>query len=97
DLDELLGRLSSSNNYSSLHIDALNAYSEDDYYNWIVTCNEDVLDKIRHGLLKFDDHVDPIPGQTQITDKAIAAIKRVARTSQLNKIRVKRLLKIDID
>ena len=65
--------------------------------DWIVTCNEDVLDKIRHGLLKFDDHVDPIPGQTQITDKAIAAIKRVARTSQLNKIRVERLLKIDID
>jgi len=32
DLDELLGRLSNNNNYSSLHIDALNAYSEDDYY-----------------------------------------------------------------
>ncbi|MFH7090980.1 hypothetical protein ACHWWK_27865 [Klebsiella pneumoniae] len=97
DLDELLGRLSNGNNYSSLHIDALNAYSEDDYYNWIITCNEDVLDKIRHGLLKFDDHVAPIPGQTQITDKAMAAIKRVARTSQLNKIRVERLLKINID
>ncbi len=97
DLDVLLDRLSNSNSYSSLHIDALNAYSEDDYYNWIITCNENVLDKIRHGLLKFDDHVAPIPGQTQITDKAIAAIKRVARTSQLNKIRVERLLKIKID
>ena len=52
-LDELLTRLSNSNNYTSMHIETLNSYSEDDYFDWILTCEDDVVHKIRNGLLKL--------------------------------------------
>ncbi|HEN4987988.1 TPA: hypothetical protein U6I43_004612 [Klebsiella variicola subsp. variicola] len=95
-LDELLTRLSNSNNYTSMHIETLNSYSEDDYFDWILTCEDDVVHKIRNGLLKFDNHVSPLPMQEEITRKAMAAIRRVASTSELNMMRVERILKISV-
>ncbi|EKI0111554.1 MULTISPECIES: P-loop NTPase fold protein [Klebsiella pneumoniae complex] len=95
-LDELLTRLSNSNNYTSMHIETLNSYSEDDYFDWILICEDDVVHKIRNGLLKFDNHVSPLPMQEEITRKAMAAIRRVASTSELNMMRVERILKISV-
>ncbi|WP_221016074.1 hypothetical protein, partial [Klebsiella pneumoniae] len=95
-LDELITRLSNSNKYTSMHIEALNSYSEDDYFDWILTCEDDVVHKIRNGLLKFDNHVSPLPMQEEITRKAMAAIRRVASTSELNMMRVERILKISV-
>lgn len=95
-LDELLSKFSNSNSYSSAHLEALNSYSEDDYYHWILSCKDDVVHKIRNGLLKFDNHVSPLPQQEEIVEKAMAAIRRVALTSELNRMRVERLLKISV-
>lgn len=95
-LDELLTKLSNSNNYTSMHIETLNSYSEEDYFNWILTCEDDVVIKIRNGLLKFENNESPSSPYGEITEKAMSAIRRVASTSELNRMRVERILKISV-
>lgn len=93
-LEGLISKLAGKNSYNDMDVSLLNEYSEDEYFNWIMECKSDVTEKIKYGLLKFDNHASPSPEQSEITEKAISALRRVAKTSQYNKIRVEKIFKV---
>ncbi|ENI7930243.1 hypothetical protein ABZW31_000059 [Shigella sonnei] len=70
----------------------LNSFSEDDYLKWILSRNQDALDLVRKGLLRFKSMQELTEEQQKITNKAIGALTKLASRSSLNKLRVSRLL-----
>lgn len=70
----------------------LNSFSEDDYLKWILSRNQDALDLVRKGLLRFKSMQELTEEQQKITNKAIGALTELASRSSLNKLRVSRLL-----
>ncbi|HCR6140771.1 TPA: hypothetical protein OO355_000105 [Shigella sonnei] len=70
----------------------LNSFSEDDYLKWILSRNQDALDLVRKGLLRFKSMQELTEEQQKITNKAIGALTKLASISSLNKLRVSRLL-----
>lgn len=93
-IEEILLKLSASNSYNSRDVVALNRYSEDDFYNWMVSCDNDVMGLIKNGLLKFKNLTNPTAEQEQINKKATNALKRISEISTLNAFRVKYIIKI---
>lgn len=70
----------------------LNSFSEVDYLKWILSRNQDALDLVRKGLLRFKSMQELTEEQQKITNKAIGALTELASRSRLNKLRVSRLL-----
>ncbi|MBU9829249.1 hypothetical protein J1779_04850 [Rahnella sp. FC061912-K] len=94
-IENILIRFSSNDSYNGRDIIALNSFSEDDYYQWIISCEIDTMNLIRHGLLKFDGLTNPSPEQIQITEKAKGALRRISKISTLNNLRVRHIIKVN--
>ncbi|EKM7994234.1 hypothetical protein PVO17_003781 [Salmonella enterica] len=92
-LEDILIKLSAGNSYNPRDVDALNNFSEDDYFNWMTTCERDVMNLVKNGLLKFDNLTNPTSEQEQITRKAKDALVRISKLSSLNEFRVRYIIK----
>ncbi|EFS6848919.1 hypothetical protein HW172_004377, partial [Salmonella enterica] len=93
-LEDILIKLSAGNSYNPRDVDALNNFSEDDYFNWMTTCERDVMNLVKNGLLKFDNLTNPTSEQELITRKAKDALVRISKLSSLNEFRVRYIIKI---
>lgn len=94
-IDAALERIAKNRSWSEEDILALDSCSEDDLYNWMLSDPPDLNAKIRRGLLYFDEQSSD-SRYAAIGGKAVAALKRVARLSPLNRLRVESMFRIDL-
>lgn len=81
-------------------IEFLCALSEEDYFDWMVKCNNDLTSKLRGGLLLFTrlqtDNIQDKEKYKMISDKVITALKKIASLNEFNRKRVKYIYKVEV-
>lgn len=89
DLDEITQRISSTSSWNPEDIEYLASLSSDHYYDWIKSNPDNLVAKIRAGLLRFGN----LGGEgskvySSIAGKVKEALVRLGRESDMNKRRV---------
>ena len=80
-------------------IEFLCALSEEDYFDWMMKCDDDLTSKLRGGLLLFSRlHTDNQDKEKykMIADKVITALKEIASLNEFNRKRVKYIYKVEV-
>lgn len=94
-IDAALERISIERGWSDEDIQALDACTEDELIEWMQSEPENLSIKIRHGLLYFRGQSSDAR-YVAIGEKAVSALRRVAKMSPLNEIRITKMFNIDL-
>jgi hypothetical protein len=94
-IDAALERISIGRGWSDEDIQALDSCTEDELIDWMHSEPEHLSTKIRQGLL-FLRGQSSDARYVAIGEKAVSALRRVARLSRLNAIRVTNMFGIDL-
>lgn len=100
-LDDVAYKLATQNGWNPDDIEFLQSLSVDNYYHWMKGNPDNMLTKIRGGLLIFrgmqasDD--EQSKKYTEITENVTSALKKVASENVFNRNRVKLMYEIDLD
>ncbi|MEW9026802.1 P-loop NTPase fold protein [Salmonella enterica] len=89
--------LAQTNGWNPEDINYLNSFSTHDFVIWIKEQENNSVDLVRNGLLKFRNIQNNDPIYEEITNKVIEALKVIALESKINQLRVKNIFKIDIN
>ncbi|HDX3932373.1 TPA: hypothetical protein ROF83_004415, partial [Citrobacter freundii] len=90
-------RLSESNGWNPEDINYLNTFSTQDFAEWMRTRGNGAVDDVRHGLLKFRNSRSNEPVYDELTAKVIDALKIISTESKINYLRVRNILRIELD
>jgi len=97
-LDDISYSIAVNRSWSSEDIDFLSALSKEDYILWIKSKPDDLVTKVRSGLLKFrgmHSGGDDSEKYKKITNNIVAALQDIAMEHKLNEMRVKLIYGID--
>jgi len=100
-VDEVALNIAINSGWNPEDIEFLGSLNADDYFKWMMSAPEDIVKKIRGGLLTFrnlqaSNEEDQIK-YGRITKNIVAALKKVAETNDLNRKRVKYIYEVDIE
>jgi len=100
-IDEVALKIAVNSGWNPEDIEFLGSMSADDYFKWMIGATDDIVKKIRGGLLTFrnlqaSNEEDRIK-YGRITKNVVEALKRVAATNDLNRKRVKYIYEVDIE
>jgi hypothetical protein len=87
---EILMNLGTRGGWSTEDIVALEKLSVEDFYNLFTALEGEELSRIVHGSLTFRNLGNAAPELRAISERAVEALVRIARTSKLNEMRVKK-------
>ncbi|EBJ7484774.1 hypothetical protein DY526_24330, partial [Salmonella enterica] len=90
-------RLSESNGWNPEDIHYLNTFSTQDFAEWMRNRGNGAVDDVRHGLLKFRNLRSNEPVYDELTTKVIDALKIISTESKINYLRVRNILRIELD
>ncbi len=100
-LDEVALKIALNNGWNPEDIDFLSSLSVDDYYKWMLTSPEDMVKKIRGGLLTFRNlqasSEEDRKKYKGIASNVIEALRKVGAMNEFNRKRVKYIYEVEVD
>lgn len=97
-LDDVSTKIAVNNGWNPEDIEFLNSLSKDDYIRWMKGNPDDLVTKVRGGLLTFRNLRSSGGDQdkyTNISENVISALKEIASESELNKYRVRSIYEVE--
>lgn len=97
-LDDVSLKIAVNNGWNSEDIEFLNSLTKDDFVNWMKGNPEDLVTKVRSGLLTFRNLQSSGSDQNKyksISDNVISALKDIASENELNKYRVRAIYGVE--
>lgn len=97
-LDDITQKIAVSRGWNSEDIEFLNALTKDDYLQWMKGNPDDIVTKVRGGLLTFRNLHSSSNDQHKyenIANNVVAALKEIATENKLNKYRVRAIYGIE--
>jgi len=100
-IDDVAIKLATSRGWNPDDIEYLCSLDEDFYYQWMQSTPEDMVTKIRSGLLLFrrmqTSNEEEKKRYKKITSDVVSALRRIGSESELNKNRVRNIYEIEVD
>jgi hypothetical protein len=100
-IDEIALKLSESRGWNPSDIDFLSSLDKNDYYTWMKGNPDNLVGKVRSGLLIFRNLTASNQVEQdlyeKITNSVIDALKEVGKENELNRLRVERIYSINVD
>ncbi len=97
-LDDVSLKIAVNNGWNPEDIEFLNSLTKDDFVNWMKGNPEDLVTKVRGGLLTFRNLQSSGSDQDKyksISDNVISALKEIASENELNKYRVRAIYGVE--
>lgn len=95
-LDEVSLKIATNGSWNSEDINFLNSLTKEDYIKWMKSSPEQLVTKVRSGLLTFKDfHSSNDEKFKNITANVIAALKAIASENELNRYRVRAIYDVE--
>jgi hypothetical protein len=97
-LDEVSLKIAVNRGWNPEDIEFLNSLTKDDYFKWMKGNPEDIVTKVRSGLLTFSNMQSSSTDQDiykNISDNVISALKEIASENELNKYRVRAIYGVE--
>lgn len=97
-LDDVSLKIAVNNGWNPEDIEFLNSLTKDDFVNWMKGNPEDLVTKVRGGLLTFRNLQSSGADQDKyksISDNVISALKDIASENELNKYRVRAIYGVE--
>lgn len=97
-LDDVSLKIAVNSGWNPEDIEFLNSLTKDDYVNWMKSNPEDLVTKVRGGLLTFRNIQSMGSDQgkyNNISDNVISALKEIASENELNKYRVRAIYGVE--
>lgn len=95
-IDAALHRIAVDRSWSEEDIKVLEACAENDLFEWMQSEPDDLPTKIRKGILFLRSQKSDAR-YASIGEKGVLALKRVARMSEINKLRVEHMYNVVVD
>ena len=97
-LDDVSEKIALRSGWNPEDIEFLNSLTKDDYVTWMKGNPENLVTKVREGLLKFRNlrsSEDDQHKYENISNKVISALKDIASENELNKYRVRAIYEVE--